>query len=43
MFFAEVLDFWLLVGAAFFGLRRLANGKESRVLPVTPRSSGWRT
>ncbi len=40
MLFAEVLGFWLLVGMAFFGWRRLANGKQSqapRVLPPNGR------
>ncbi len=42
MLFAEVLGFWLLVGMAFFGWRRLANGKEYRVPRVVPPPDGRR-
>ena len=42
MFLVEVLGFWLLVGVAFFGWRRLANGKEYRVPRVVPPSDRGR-
>lgn len=40
MFLGELLAFWLLVGLAFFGLRRLSGGEESRGPRVIPRSNG---
>ena len=43
MFIGEVLGFWLLVGVAFFGWRRLVNGKESRVPRVVPPFNGRRS
>ncbi len=41
MILGEVLGFWLLVGVAFFGLRRLSN-KELHVSRVVPPSNGHR-
>ncbi len=40
MFIGEVLGFWLMAGVAFFGWRRLRNGKEARAPRVVPRARG---
>ncbi len=40
MFLAEILGFWLLIGAVLFGVRRLQNAKESQVPRVLPPLNG---
>ena len=42
MLLGEVLGFWFLVGLAFFGYRRLTNGKPSQNPRVVPSSNGQR-
>ena len=42
MLLAEVLGFWIVVGVAFFGLRRLGDSKPSRTIRVVPRANGRR-
>ncbi len=40
MIIGELLGFWLIVGLAFFGWRRLKGDKESGMPHVLPRSEG---
>ncbi len=42
MIIGEVLGFWLVVGVAFFGWRRLKSGKESGMPRVLARSDDRR-
>lgn len=42
MLLGEVLGFWLLVGVAFFGLRRMSTGRKAEISRVVPRSNGLR-
>lgn len=42
MFLAAILGFWLVAGVAFFGWRRLANGKQTQLPRVVPGSGGGR-
>jgi hypothetical protein len=42
MIIGEVLGFWLVVGVAFFGWRRLKSDKESSMPHVLPRADGRR-
>ena len=42
MFLVAMIGFWMVVGMAFFGWRRLVNGKELRVPHVLPPPNGRR-
>ena len=42
MFVAEVFGFWLLVGVAFFGWRRLGKGRQPRLSRLLPPSDDRR-
>jgi hypothetical protein len=40
MFLVEILGFWLVVGLAFFGWRRLSNSKGFPVARAVPHPAG---
>ncbi len=40
MIIGGILGFWLVVGVAFFGWRRLKTDRESDMPRVLPRSNG---
>lgn len=42
MFLEEVLGFWIVLGAAFYGWRRLSHPKDYRMPRVIPPSNGHR-